>query len=128
MQKIYCTNTSCAKPIPYQYEKPSFCPHCGNKLGFNFAKAGVSFNPTPKRTGFAPPAAQPTWAEANKRANKIVNRLDDDEDDDGDELYSEQEHFDVDFDNFSLKASVQKPKDMKLTLGDLMKMKKDGSE
>jgi hypothetical protein len=32
MPALFCHNTLCAKKIEYNFQKPNFCPHCGQNL------------------------------------------------------------------------------------------------
>lgn len=36
MNKLYCSNTSCAKPNFYESAKPKFCAHCGGSFSSGF--------------------------------------------------------------------------------------------
>lgn len=37
MNKVYCSNVSCAKPNYYEAAKPKFCAHCGQSLNGGFS-------------------------------------------------------------------------------------------
>jgi len=60
MNKIYCSNTSCAKVTHYEAAKPKFCAHCGEPFsgGFNFAIAQTQ--PAAKKVA-AQPQSRPAF-------------------------------------------------------------------
>lgn len=37
MNKVYCSNVTCAKPNYYEAAKPKFCAHCGQSLTGGFS-------------------------------------------------------------------------------------------
>lgn len=76
MNKLYCSNTSCAKVNYYESAKPKFCAHCGQPFGggFSFATASVP-SPIPVQKRATAPTFQMGIREENDDEGGDIARL-----------------------------------------------------
>jgi hypothetical protein len=130
-QKTYCVNPKCAKPIEYAYEKPKFCPFCGNSLTAILARPIPAYNPytspapasrpEPSRASrqFSQPSPGLSSVQRRMEARRNRGTDDDDSEDYDDDDYEESSAF-IDFNNFQFKATVRVPQEPKMTLGDFV--------
>jgi hypothetical protein len=125
MQKTYCVNTKCAKPIEYSYSKPNFCPHCGESLTLVLRPitklvANRTAEKTPSRSFTN---SNPSFAGIEKRmSERTVERARRSNLNDFDSELDEAEEDSVpyDFSGFQIKASVHRPPENRITLGEMI--------